>query len=214
MSAREQILARLRRNLGSSDPVPAAQRLADCPAPQVVPAQSQAQGAARVAQFVAAAQGVQASVALVPDLAALPEAIADYLRGRNLPLLLRMGEEHDFVREDWSAFEISHGPGRIIEPITLSRAFAGIAETGTLVLRSGPANPVTLTFLGDTHLVVLRESEIEAGMEGVWKRLRAAGAMSRTVNFVTGPSRTADIGQKLEIGAHGPIDLHILLVAG
>ena len=46
-------------------------------------------------------------------------------------------------------------------------------------------------------------------------RLRARygeGAMPRTVNTVTGPSRTGDIEQQLELGAHGPRRMHILLV--
>ncbi|MEI9915983.1 MAG: LUD domain-containing protein [Methylovirgula sp.] len=40
----------------------------------------------------------------------------------------------------------------------------------------------------------------------------ARGAMPRTVNFITGPSRSADIEQTLLLGAHGPRALHIIIV--
>lgn len=70
---------------------------------------------------------------------------------------------------------------------------------------------MTLTFLGETHFVVLRARDIEAGFEGVFARLREA-PLPRTVNMVTGPSRSADIGQVLQLGAHGPIALHIFVL--
>ena len=70
----------------------------------------------------------------------------------------------------------ARGSGRIEEPATLSRAEFGLAETGTLVLASGPDNPVTLTFLGETHFVVLREADICGGFEDFWAAWRARGA--------------------------------------
>jgi L-lactate dehydrogenase complex protein LldG len=124
-----------------------------------------------------------------------------------------MGEDPAFAGLDWGAIEVSRGPGRIEEPATLSRAEFGMAETGTLVLASGCSNPVTLTFLGETHFVVLPERDLVAGFEDLWAAWRARGLDPRTINMVTGPSRSADIGQVLQLGAHGPIALHILLVA-
>ena len=99
--------------------------------------------------------------------------------------------------------------------LTIVPAFAGIAETGTLVTASGPDHPVTLNLLPDTHVVVLREADIVSGYEDVWDRLRTRfgkDRMPRTVNTITGPSRTADIEQKIEMGAHGPRRLHILVI--
>ena len=94
-------------------------------------------------------------------------------------------------------------------------AEAGVAETGTLVLLSGPDNPTTINFLPDTHVVVVRAADILGDYESVWRRLRerlGPGVMPRLVNLVTGPSRSADIEQTLLLGAHGPRALHIIVV--
>ncbi len=97
----------------------------------------------------------------------------------------------------------------------VSAAFAGIAETGTLALVSGPDNPTTLNFLPDNHIVVLPREAIEADYESVFAKLRnvyGKGEAPRTLNFITGPSRSADIEQTLLLGAHGPRRLHIVVV--
>ena len=85
------------------------------------------------------------------------------------------------------------------------------------MLTSGPDNPTTLNFLPDTHIVVVDAKDIAGDYEAVWQRLRerfGAGLMPRTVNLITGPSRSADIAQILILGAHGPRRLHVLIVGG
>jgi L-lactate dehydrogenase complex protein LldG len=82
-------------------------------------------------------------------------------------------------------------------------------------MASGPDHPVTLNLLPDTHIVVLNEADIVGGYEEVWMMLRqryGKDGMPRTVNTITGPSRTADIEQTIELGAHGPRRLHIVVV--
>jgi L-lactate dehydrogenase complex protein LldG len=80
------------------------------------------------------------------------------------------------------------------------------------MLVSGSATPTTLNFLPDTHIVVVNADQVVATYEDGWDRLRAAGAMPRAVNFITGPSRTGDIEQRIELGAHAARRLHIILV--
>lgn len=94
--------------------------------------------------------------------------------------------------------------------LAVSRAIAGIAETGTLALASGPNTPTRLNFLPDFEVVVLERGHVVAHYEDVWTGL--AGRMPRVVNFVTGPSRTADVEQTIQLGAHGPRSLHLLLI--
>ncbi len=83
------------------------------------------------------------------------------------------------------------------------------------MLTSGRDNPTTLTFLPETHVVVLDGNDIVGDYEAAWTKLRARygkAAMPRTVNLITGPSRSADIEQTLLLGAHGPRRLQIVLV--
>jgi len=116
---------------------------------------------------------------------------------------------------DRPVLRVSAGPSDGGDPVSLVPAFAGVAETGTLVLPSGAGTPTTFNFLPDTQIVLLEAGDIVGAYEEVWPRLRArygAGRMPRTVNLVTGPSRSADIEQRLLMGAHGPRRLHILLI--
>ncbi|QIK39637.1 LutC/YkgG family protein [Pontivivens nitratireducens] len=204
MSARDRILGRIRRVATGDDIV--------WQGGGATPAIARTSGADRVERFIAQATAADATVTRLDGLADLPAALAEELRNRNLPAAIRHGAEPDFAALDWGGVEASQGMGRIDEPATLSKARCAMAETGTLVLTSGPDNPVTLTFLGETHFVVVEADRIEAGFEGVFADLRAAGSSPRTVNMVTGPSRSADIGQVLQLGAHGPIALHIFVL--
>jgi len=212
MSARDRILARVRRATGGGDNVAVAVRLGQRDtrlAP--VPAQAQAQGEARITQFIEKTVAVDATASRLASLDDLPAALAEELRNRNLPAAIRTGTDAAFER-DWGTVERSTGPGRLVEPATLSRAHLAMAETGTLVLASGPENPVTLTFLGETHFVVVAADDIKAGFEDMWAEWRSRALDPRTVNMVTGPSRSADIGQTLQLGAHGPVALHVFVV--
>ena len=147
----------------------------------------------------------------------VPAEIARYLRDANLPATLRMGNDPRLAVMPWgeTALELAHGASDGHDLNGASAAFAGVAETGTLALCSGPDNPTTINFLPDNHIVVVFAGDIVADYESVWNNLRARcgkGAMPRTLNFITGPSRSADIEQTLLLGAHGPRRLHIVMV--
>ena len=116
----------------------------------------------------------------------------------------------------WSArplLDMREGRAEATDAVSVQHGFAGIAETGTLMLPSAPERPVTLNLLADTAVVVLRASAVVGAYEEAWDRLRAeVGGMPRNVMLVTGPSRSADIEQTLEFGAHGPRRLHVVLI--
>lgn len=216
MSARDRVLARVRGSAGTGDreareATVAARLAAGSHGP--VPHQAESHGPGRLTQFMAKLEAAAGTVGRVSSLAELPRALAHELRKRNLPAAIRFGSDPMFADLDWGTIETSQGPGRMEEPATLSRAEFAMAETGTLVLASGPENPVTLTFLGETHFVVLREQDLCGGFEDLWAAWRRRGLDPRTINMVTGPSRSADIGQVLQLGAHGPVALHVFLVS-
>jgi len=81
------------------------------------------------------------------------------------------------------------------------------------VFASGPDTPSTVSLLPETHVAILDARRIVAHMEDAWAHVRAEfGQLPRAINFVSGPSRTADIDQTIVLGAHGPYRVHIVLV--
>jgi L-lactate utilization protein LutC len=213
VSARDRILSRVRAAAGGTgDRAAAVEAWIAVRGGGPQPRQGASHGPQRLVQFMQKLEAAAATVGRVSSLAELPKAVAHELRKRNLPAGIRMGTDPLFTGLDWGTLEASRGVGRLEEPATLSRAEFGLAETGTLALASGPDNPVTLTFLGETHFAVLRASDICGGFEDFWTAWRARGVDPRTLNFVTGPSRSADIGQVLQLGAHGPVALHVFIL--
>jgi L-lactate dehydrogenase complex protein LldG len=222
MSARDEILAAVRRSLhvtGEEAPRRAAveARLAQAPA-GIIPERGQGEAGERAATFKAEAALAQASLAEVAAAADVPAEVARYLRENNLPATLRMGGDARLGAMPWgaTALEVLRGPSDGNDRSAVSVAFAAVAESGTLALVSGPDNPTTLSFLPDNHVVVVFAADLVGDYESVFVKLRAvygAGAAPRTVNFITGPSRSADIEQTLLLGAHGPRRLHIVVVA-
>jgi L-lactate dehydrogenase complex protein LldG len=157
-----------------------------------------------------------ADISRAEDGAGAVAAIADYLRAQNLTGVLRMGEDAQLGRLPWAErpqIEIVKGPAHATDRVSLSHAFGGAAETGTLFLLSGAGNPTTLNFLPEVHMVVIEARRIFANYEPVWDLLRERGAMPRAVNLISGPSRTADIEQTIIKGAHGPRKLHVVILA-
>jgi len=173
--------------------------------------------AARIGVFVEMAEAVQTTVTRVVSDRDVPGEVTRYLAAENLPAELAMAPDPALDALPWDErplLNIHRGRAEPGDAVSLTPCFAAIAETGTLMLTSGEATPTTLNFLPDTHIVVLRAGQIVASYEDGWDRLRARGPLPRTVNFITGPSRTGDIEQKIELGAHGPRRLHVILVEG
>lgn len=219
---RDAILGRVKRSLGKeSRPAEEADALnvrLSTHQRGILPKRGQGEHDQQVALFEAMAEEVSATTARVARLDDIPEAIGAYLKAQNLPAKIKMAPAAEFEQIDWSGeplLEIIKGVAAAEDAVSLTPAFAGVAETGTLLLHSGGESPTTLNFLPDNHIVVLKAADIVGAYEEAWDKLRVrigSGTMPRTVNFITGPSRTADIEQKIELGAHGPRRLHILVV--
>ena len=219
MSSREQILDAIRGALGDSapgrDPAAVAARLA-AHEHGLIPARGQGDAAARLALFIAMAEEVSTTVSRVGDMAAVPAAIAGYLADHNLPAVARLAPDpwlDEIPWHDAPLLELTKGKGEDADKVSITGAFAGIAETGTVMALSGPDHPTTLNILPETHVVVLRSSQIVGAYEEAWDRLRNSGRdMPRTVMLITGPSRSGDIEQTIQLGAHGPKRLHLVIV--
>ena len=172
---------------------------------------------AQIDLFVAMAEEVQATVVRLASPEDVPEAVTRYLAGENLAPELVMAPDRHLDQIPWATrplLQIRRGPAGPADIVGLTLCVAAIAETGTLMLVSGKDTPTTLNFLPETHIVVVHADQVVATYEDGWDRVREAGrgGLPRTVNFITGPSRTGDIEQRIVLGAHGPRRLHILMV--
>jgi L-lactate dehydrogenase complex protein LldG len=211
-SAREEILGNIRRVLKDR---PA--NLVQDSRKQVVPARGQLPHVDQIALFIKEIERVNATTARVGRLADVPEAIAAFLAANNLPSEVRTGRDQVMRVIPWSdhsAITVNQGVAQPTDQASVTSAFAGVAETGSLALISGPDSPTSLNYLPDNHIVVLRAGQIVGSYEEVWQQLREKMGEDwpRAVNWITGPSRTADIEQELLLGAHGPRRLHVVLV--
>ncbi len=226
MAAREQILTKIRAGLAqktdsnSRDAV--AARLQEHSS-NLVPARGDLTQEQRIALFCEEAERVNATTHTLDRFDNVPEAVSAYLRAHQLPATVKLAPHPLLTDLPWTAatsLMVDRGAADGNDPVSVSMAVGGVAETGTLVLASSPQSPTSLNFLPLDHIVVVRASDIAGDYETVWQRLRAQaaadgkpGTLPRTVNWVTGPSRTADIEQTLLLGAHGPQRLHILIVS-
>lgn len=222
MNAKDAILSRLRSALQVSGDDKArkaavADRLKSAPN-GIIPARGQLAPKQQLDLFVTAAQKYSATVVHLKSTKDVPAAVSEYLRSRNLPARIRMGDDKRLGAMPWEKqnnLEIKSGASDGADETGLSHAFGGIAETGTLMLVSGPDNPTTLNFLPENHIVVLDAATVKGDLETLMADLRATcgkGVMPRTVNLVTGPSRSGDIEQTIILGAHGPRALHVIVV--
>lgn len=187
--------------------------------PNLVPQTAKVSGEQAITQFIAKLEGQSAHISRAKTLNEIPEIIAGYLRDNNLPAEFRAGGDDVLAEIPWHqapSLRRHTGRGQGDDAVGVSRAITAAAETGTLFLTSGPENPTTLNFLPDTHIVVIQAKDILGSYEDAWEALRKIYGnqnLPRTVNLVSGPSRTADIEQIIVMGAHGPRRLHVI-VAG
>ena len=214
MSSRDSILARIRARQGRPETPSTAEREAVRAHIAAHPHSPRPSSDWEpVARFRECALGLASTVDEVEALAAVPEAVARYLKAASLPLTAACWAE--FAMLDWRAagIEIIVREARETDLVGVTGAYCAIAETGTLVTVSGRDTPATVSLLPETHVAIVRRSRIVRGMEEAWQLLRdELGQLPRAVNFISGPSRTADIEQTVTLGAHGPYRVHLVLV--
>lgn len=110
----------------------------------------------------------------------------------------------------WS---VENNDARPAGTVAITQAFCGISDTGTLLCLSSAANPTSLNFLPEHHIVLLDKKRIVERKQDAWAMLRNESiAPPRAINLISGPSRTADIEQTIQLGAHGPRSLTVIIV--
>ncbi len=221
ISSRSAILGRIRASLNAkandNERVAAAESRIAAHAATLVPERARRHESERVTRLRGYLEGQLATVIEVGEAVGIPGAILGYLKERGLPARVRMGSDARLAAMPWSeaGLAVNYGAAEADDAVGLSHALAGIAETGTLVIAAGGDNPVTLAFVPTTHLIVVERSAIVGSYEdaiAVVREIFGAKGMPRTLNYISGPSRTADIGGKIVIGAHGPRNLCVVVV--
>ncbi len=222
MSPRDAIMTNIRGALAAGGSDEARRKAVEArlsrPPKGVIPARGQLDDEARVELFCEMARRVTASVVRVRSHDRVPKAVSEYLRAKNLPSSIRIGDDRRLKSMPWDKFgslEVRRGPSDGFDETGVSHALAGIAETGTVALASGKDNPTTINFLPEHHIVVVDAKDISGDLESVMGRVRkkfGKGEMPRTLNLITGPSRSGDIEQKIILGAHGPRAVHVIVV--
>jgi len=221
-AARDRILARIRAAQGRSPQVGPGEREAVADYLERHPRGPQPALGDDITQvFVEQAQKMASTVDRVATLADVPAATAHYLEGLSLP---RRAIAWETLGElPWQA----HGLDVEVRPplrdaqgdldhgdlVGITGCFCAIAETGSLMLLSGPQTYASAALLPETHIAVVPVSRIVANLEAAFTLMRTErGQLPRATNVISGPSRTADIEQSLVLGAHGPYRVHVILV--
>ncbi|MDR7420001.1 MAG: lactate utilization protein C [Armatimonadota bacterium] len=150
---------------------------------------SPAEAARRVASLCGERGMRRAAAWATPDLAAL----GDVLAAQGIEVL---------------------APGSSVEQVAtadlgVTGAEWGIAETATLVLPSGPQQPRLASLLPPVHVAVLAADRIVPDLHALFARV---GFLPSALTLITGPSRSADIGLTPVLGAHGPMEVSVVLI--
>jgi L-lactate dehydrogenase complex protein LldG len=213
--SREEVLGRIRRSLNRKGALPegVAQGLARRTArsaPHILPAIAEE----LLDRFVNKVEAVAGTTVACKRGAGISEAVVEFLQSRRLPLRIVVSDDDLLRAVAWSnRLDVSTGLPDPSDLTSVTAAFGAVAETGSVVMISERQTPTSLNLLPENHIVAVPNQRVFKHQEEVWQALRERpGGMPRTVNFITGPSRTGDVEQVLQLGAHGPRQLHVLMV--
>lgn len=207
-AARTQIMNRIRAGVASVEP------------PAAVPPLRSAVAVERgtlIAQFRRHAHEAAATTECIPAYADIPPSVARYLRGQGLPAQALVADD---IRVSGRFGERVDGIAVVDRPLrpdgdtVVTGCFAGLADAGAIVTVSAAGFPVAMTFLAATHIAVVPAQRIFADHDALWSCFddEFGDTRPRMMNWIVGPSRTADLGVPSKLGAHGPARVHILIV--
>lgn len=218
MSARDAILNRLRKTVANGPPVGLPAPAARVPVTRV----DDISRPALRARFAVELERVRGRIHAAATDVEARSALEGILRGCGAA---RVAAWDDIPLTGWAETCAAAG----VTPVGNDRAEAAtadvgltgcdavIAATGTLALEGGPGRSRLASLLPPVHIVIARERQLVPRLEDYLERKRADGNAAyrrgSAVTLITGPSRTADIEMQIVYGAHGPLELHVILIA-
>ena len=97
--------------------------------------------------------------------------------------------------------------------IGISGVDYALADTGTLVVLSGPGHARSVSLVTPVHVALVKTEQLLADLNDLFPLLKAKGSLGSAIALISGPSRTADIEMTLVVGVHGPQHLHVVLLS-
>ncbi len=167
-----------------------------------------------VDRFIDKLCAVHGTVKRVPSYSKVPDAVGQYLQEHGLESDMVMGGS-EFLRQfDWPIeWDIKFRTAVKTDIVSVSDAICIVAETGTILMASSPDTSSTHAFLPENHIVIVNSGQVVRHLDDA---LRLAESnikdTSRGVHLITGPSKTADVEQTIQYGAHGPRRLHAIII--
>ena len=172
-------------------------------------------GPDRVARFRQQAERTSQTLDRVDALDQVPAAVARYLAGLGLPPQAIAWRTLDGLPWQQAGIAVEFRKPVNEDMVGITGCFCAVAETGTLMLLSGPDTFSSAALLPETHVAIVPESRVVGSIEDAFALAKKErGELPRATNFISGPSRTGDIEQTIVLGAHGPYRVHVILVAG
>ncbi len=226
-SSREAIFSKLRQSTGrsreSATQAPddtageAALKVADLAQPlRSKAAPRPDMGGDTVERFILKVQASGASVDRLRSLQEVPEAVQAFLTQHGQRPSIVVTDDDALRQIEWpDGLQVQCRPASESDQTSVTGAVVAVAESGSIVVKSGKAGANSLAILPDNHISVVFTHQLVAHIDGVFDSYTDDGQsqpMPRVLSFITGPSKTADVEQTLQHGAHGPKRKHIILV--
>jgi L-lactate dehydrogenase complex protein LldG len=167
--------------------------------------------------FIARVLKNQGTLAVAPDRGSAVRAVGHYVYEHLRSHRLVAGNDPHLAAMPWRDGGVLPRFGELEpgEPVALSYARLGVAETGAVVTLTGKGNPAANNLLPERHIVLLEVDNVVPDLETLWSRLQPIldrEGRPRGINCIAGPSSTADVEATLVYGAHGPRAWHVVLM--
>jgi len=205
MTARSEILAKICSRLNSRDTETSPEFAVQLPRPDYeVDLEVN-----KIEQFKFMLNQVHGTCSQVDSMIDVPESVVSFLSQNQVGLQVVITTDKNIGELDWKQVKVEQRKANKSDCTSVTMAYAGISETGTIAMVSSPISPTTLNFLPEVNIVVLKASTLVSTIEQFWSMV---SEQPRAINFITGPSKTADIEQTIVYGAHGPKTFHVILI--
>ncbi len=169
---------------------------------------------ALIDRFIDKHTAVHGTYKIVSKHSQIPMAVNDFLSAHGLPTEMVMGNT-DFLQtidwpDDWS---IERRTACKTDVTSITDAICAIAETGTILIASSPKVSATHFYLPENHVVIMDIGQLVRHLDDAMQLAsQQISGHSRGIHMITGPSKTADVEQTIQYGAHGPRRLHAIFV--